>query len=407
VKINTDPKKVDEVLSRGVEDVIVKEHLRKEMLSGKELKIYLGTDPTGGELHLGHAVIHKKLRDFQELGHKVTLLVGDFTVLVGDHSDKDDQRIELVKSQIEENMKEYKEQFGKTVDLSKVNLVYNSSWLKKLDFNDVIDLAKIFTLSQMVERDAIQKRLKEEKPVGFDELLYPLMQGFDALELKTDIQIGGSDQLFNMQAGRKIMEHYGVKPQDIITVKLLIGNDGRKMGKSLKNYIPIRSSAFDMYSGLMTIVDEAIIEYFTLLTRVLQEEISEMVKAMGEGSVNPKDLKSKLAFEVTKSFNGEKEAREAEEKFKKVVSKGEVPEDITEIELGDVGKPDSKGKIHLTTLEILVASKLNQSRSEARRMIQQGGFEINGEKITDPNQIVELKKDDVIRSGKRGFVKII
>lgn len=397
MSVNTDPKKIDEVLSRGVVDVIVKEDLRKEMLSGKQLKIYLGTDVTGADLHLGHATVHKKLRDFQDLGHKVTLVIGDFTTLVGDHSDKLNQRIEADTNEIKENLKHYTEQFGKTVDLSKVEIRYNSEWLSKLNFNDVINLAKIFTVQQNIEREAFKKRIQEGNPVGLDEFMYPLMQGYDAYALRTDIQIGGTDQTFNLMAGRKIMEHFGVKPQALITTPLLIGNDGRKMGKSLKNYIAINSSAFDKYGGVMSIVDEIIIEYFTLLTRVPMEEIHEMEKQLKDGSVNPRDLKMKLAFQITKDFHGEKEAKEAEEKFKKVVQQGGTPDDIREVK--------ASGKMNI--VEALVKFELAPSKSEAKRLVEQGGVEVNEEKVTDWKAEIELKSGTIIKAGKRNFVKIV
>lgn len=397
MSVNTNEQKIDEFLSRGVTDVIVKEELKKEMLSGRELKIYLGTDVTGADLHLGHATIHKKLRDFQELGHKVTLLIGDFTTLVGDHSDKLDQRVETNTSEIAQNLKTYTDQFGKTVDLSKVDVVYNSSWLSKLNFNDVIGLAKIFTVQQNIERDAFQKRLQAKSPIGLDEFLYPLMQGYDAYALKTDVQIGATDQLFNLQAGRKIMEHFGVKPQAIITCPLLVGNDGRKMGKSLKNYIAINSSAFEKYAGIMGIVDEIIIEYFTTLTRVPMSEILEMKKTLDEKSVNPKDLKMKLAFIVTKDFHGDRQAHTAEEKWKNVVSGGGVPEDIKTV----------KKEGYENIVSALSSLELCSSKSEARRLVEQGGVEVDGVKVLDPKVSLEFKNGMIIKAGKKNYVKII
>ncbi len=396
--VNTDQKRIDEVLSRGVEDVIVREHLRKEMLSGRQLSIYLGTDPTGSDLHLGHATIHRKLRDFQDLGHKVTLLVGDFTVLVGDHSDKDDQRLEITRNQISENMEKYKEQFGRTVDVSKVEIVHNSSWLSKMDFNDVIALAKVFTLQQMSERDAFQKRIKEGRPVGYDELLYPLMQGYDAYALKTDIQIGGTDQLFNLQAGRKIMEHFGVKPQSIITCPLLVGNDGRKMGKSFKNFISINSSAKEKFFGIMGIVDEILIDYFVSLTRVPMEEIAVMRKGLQENSVNPMELKLKLAHEVTAFFHNEKEALEAREAFKNEVQEGNAPIDIVEY----------KGAGLVDFPQLLVDLGHTKSKGEARRLVEQKGVRINDITITldEIKGKVEIKEGFVINTGKK-FARIV
>lgn len=410
-KTVTDPKKIDEVLERGVEDVIVKEILKKELLSGRQLSIYLGTDPTASDLHLGHATIHRKLRDFQELGHKVTLLVGDFTVLVGDHSDKDDQRLEITKNQIEQNMQSYKEQFGKTVDLSMVEVVYNSKWLSELNFNGIIELAKVFTLQQMAERDAFVKRMKAQKPIGFDELLYPIMQGYDAYSLKTDIQIGGTDQLFNLQAGRKIMEHFGMKPQSIVTCPLLIGNDGRKMGKSLKNFISIKASAKEMFFGVMGIVDEIIINYFVSLTRVPMEEINDMEKALKEGSVNPMELKLKLAFEITKFFHNEKDAIKARQEFKEEVQEGNVPKEIKAIQIKNT---------EIDLADALVQSKVVLSKGEARRLAEQNAIEaitngksviVNAETLrlslkANPVVILTSSEGTVIRVGKK-FVRIV
>ncbi|MEK7595850.1 MAG: tyrosine--tRNA ligase [Patescibacteria group bacterium] len=413
MQVNTDPGKIDEILSRATVDVIVKEELRKELSSGRPLKIYLGTDPTGGDLHLGHATIHLKLRDFQELGHKVTLLVGDYTVLVGDHSDKTEERVELKRGEIEENMKTYKEQFGRSVDLTQVAYRYNSEWLAKLSFNEIIELSKIFTLQQMTERDAFQKRVKAGKPVGFDELLYPIMQGYDAYALQTDIQIGGTDQLFNLQAGRKIMDYFKVKPQAIITCPLLVGNDGRKMGKSLKNYISINSSAKDKYFGIMTIVDEIIINYFTLLTRVPMDEIAQMQRSLDENSVNPRDLKMRLAFEITKHFHGVDQAHKAQAEFKKVVQNKELPESMAQMNLSDLLKMTTElevgevGKNKYQLLKVIACSQVIPSNAETRRLIEQGGVEINGDRVTDIQHVFEPKKGDIIKVGKKKYIKII
>ena len=286
MKVITDEKKIDEVLSRGVHEVFTKEELKKQLLSGEQLHFKLGTDVTGSFLHLGHSVMHRKLRDFQELGHKVTLIIGDFTTLVGDHSDKVDMREETTQKDVKKMEISYQDQFFKTVLKSQTKIRHNSEWLKKLDFNDVINLAKKFTVSQMLDREAFMLRYKGNKPIGLDEFLYPLMQGYDSVALKCDVELGATDQTFNLLAGRHIMPHFGVKPQCAVVMKLLLGSDGRPMGKSLKNFIPISSSPNEMYGQIMSIVDEVIFDYFELVTRVPMSEIADMKSKIAKGE-NP------------------------------------------------------------------------------------------------------------------------
>ncbi len=395
MKVNTDPKKIDEVLSRFVDNVVVKENLRKKMLSGKQLKMYLGTDVTGADLHLGHAVVHMKLRDFQELGHKITLLIGSYTTLVGDHSDKLDQRHETNEKLISELEKTYVDQFAKTVDMSQVDIVHNGDWLSKLTLKEVIELATVFTVQQNIERDAFQKRLKTKNPIGLDEFLYPLMQGYDAYSLKTDIQIGGSDQTFNLHAGRKVMEHFGMEPQDYITMKLLVGNDGRKMGKSLMNFIPILSTPNDMYGQLMSISDEVMEDYFIALTRIPVEEIKKILK-----EEKPIDAKKKLAYDITKFYSSEKEALEAEKNFKDTVQGSEIPTDMKSFEISKLSATD------INIIDLLDATKLVPSRGEAKRLVKQGGVEVDGKKITDLESKLSAKNGMIIRAGKRNWIKL-
>ncbi len=399
-KVNTDQVKIDEILSRGPVDLIVKEDIRKDLLSGRRLNIYYGIDPTGKDMHLGHASTQMKIRDFQELGHNIILLIGDYTVRVGDHSTAETQRKELTDKQIEQNMKTFKEQFGKTVDLSRVKIVYNSSWHKNLKFIDIINLAKIFTVQQMIERDAFAKRLKKNNPIGLDELLYPLMQGYDAYALSTDIQIGGTDQLFNMVAGRKIMEHFGMKPQGILTMPMLIGPDGREMHKSLNNYIGVMENAESMYGKLMSIKDEVMHDYFVLLTRIPLKEIDEMFKDMKSGKTSPMDVKKRLAFEITKFFNGEKNARIAEINFEKTVQRKETPEDIREFKY--------KGKKNiLELLKFLVKNNVISTNAEAKRLVRQGGIEINGQEVKKIDEKLNTNEELIIKIGKRKYVKIL
>lgn len=396
-KVVTDSRKIEEFLGRGPVEIIEREDLKKELLSGKRLRGYIGYDVTGPELHLGHGATLMKLRDLQELGHQVIVVIGDFTARVGDHSGLLEKRKRLSPKEIETNKEKFISQFAKILDIEKAEVRFNSEWLSDLNFNDVIELAQLFTVQQMIERESFAQRIKERKPVGLEELLYPLMQGYDSVALKTDIEIGGTDQTFNLLAGRKVMEAFGIKPQNIITMPLISGTDGRKMSKSLGNYIPMTASAEDIYGGIMSAVDEVIIEYFKLLTRVPLEEIAAMGAQLKEGAANPMELKKKLAYEVTKIYYDEPEAHKAQEHFEKVVQKGEIPEDVREIEISEKELP---------IVELLTRSDLAESHSQAKRLIEQGAVEIDGEKIEDKKTMVKIVDGMIIRAGKRNFARI-
>lgn len=394
MKIITDEKKIEEVLTRGVHEVFTKEELRKKLLSGKQLHFKLGTDVTGSFLHLGHSVIHRKLRDFQELGHKVTLIIGDFTTLVGDHSDKVDMREETNLKDVKKMEKSYKDQFFKTVIKNQTKVRHNSEWLKNLNFNDVIGLAKQFTLAQMLDRQSFMLRYKSGKEIGLDEFMYPLMQGYDSVALKCDVELGGTDQTFNLLAGRHIMPSFGVAPQCAVAMKLLLGSDGRPMGKSLKNFIPISSSNTEMYGQVMSIIDNVIFDYFELVTRVPMFEIEKMKQAVASGE-NPMIFKKKLAKEIVSFYHGEKKAEEAEENFKNTFAKGGIPEDILEV----IVKDDTK------LMDVLLSEKIISSKTEFRRLIGEGAITDmdKNEKIKD-TEIKVLKT--VYKIGKHRFIKI-
>lgn len=395
--INTDPKKIEEVLTRGVHEVYTREELKQKLLSGKQLHLKLGIDVTGPMITLGHSVIQRKLRDFQELGHKVTLIIGDFTTLVGDHSDKVDMRSETNEETIKENEKTYKEQFFKTVLEEQTEIRHNSEWLKPLNFNDVIGLAKQFTIAQMLDRETFKLRYEQEKPIGLDEFLYPLMQGYDSVALECDVELGGTDQTFNLLAGRKIMENMAMRPQSCMAMRLLTGNDGKPMGKSLKNYIPVNAEANDMYGKLMSIVDEIIWEYFELVTRIPMEEVTKMKVEVENGSMNPMDAKKKLAWDVTAFYHGENKADEAAEYFKQTVQEGNVASDAKEVKVG----------AEKTTILEILKNNTEESSGELKRRIQQGGVEINETKVTDINEEFEFSEGDVIKYGKRQYLRII
>ncbi len=395
-KVITDPKLIDDILTRGVHEIFTRNDLRERLLSGKQLHLKLGTDVTGPLLHLGHSVVHRKIRDFQELGHRVTLIIGDFTTLVGDHSDKVDMRGETNSAEIKTNEQSYVEQFCKTVHKENLEIQHNSQWLKPLNFNDVIGLAKNFTISQMLERETFMLRYKAQKPIGLDEFMYPLMQGYDSVALNCDLEFGGTDQTFNLLAGRQLMGAFGQKPQIAFITRLLTGSDGRPMGKSLKNFIPIMDNPTDMYGKIMAIIDEVIWEYFELVTRVPMQEIAMMKQAVTKGD-NPMNYKKILAKEVTEFYHGQKLAIDAENNFEAAVQNKEiVQENVLEVKI-------AQGATLLEFLKVAVGDKY--SSGDIKRTIEQGGVEIDGQKTTDFSKPIAPKLDTIIKFGKRAFFR--
>ncbi len=395
--INTDYKKIDQILSRGVEDVIVREELRKKLLSGEKLKLYLGIDPTGVDLHLGHVVVLWKLRDFQDLGHEVILLIGDFTAKIGDPTGKDSARKVLTDKEIKANFKDYKKQASKILDFSKVKIKYNSTWLSKLKFADILKLAGNFTVQQMIQRDMFQKRLTENLPISLQEFMYPLMQGYDSVAMDVDMEIGGNDQMFNMLVGRTLQKIYNGKDKDVLTCKLLLGTDGRKMSKTFDNFIAINDKPSDIYGKVMSIKDELIDHYFELATRISEEEIEQIKKTLN----NPRDIKAKLAKEIVALYYGNSEAEKTEEEFNKIFRNKELPSDMTAFGTDRKNYPIT---------DLLFDSKLVSSKKEAKRLVEGGGVEvINGEKkekIIDWRKEIVLEDGIIIKVGSRRFVKI-
>jgi len=382
--------KISQVLNRGVEEVVVKNNLEALLRSGKKIRLYYGIDPTSTQMHLGHTVPLRKLRQFQELGHEVIFLIGDFTALIGDTSDKEAMRKALTTEEIQENFKTYKDQASKVLDFSKVTVKHNSEWLSKLTFTDIVRLASHFTVQQMIERDLYQKRLHEEKPIGLHEFLYPLMQGWDSVEMDVDLEIGGTEQLFNMLAGRELIKLYKNKEKHVLTVPLLLGTDGRKMSKSYGNTIPLTASATDMYMKLMQINDELIIQYFEYLSDVTQSEIEQMKSQIMENSVNPMELKKMLAYEITKQYHGDSAAHNAANEFKRVVQNKEIMEVTFTLKSGT------------TVLDLSAETSL--SRSDIKRLVSQGAVELDGVRLNDP--MTPLKDGCTIRVGKKISGKI-
>lgn len=385
--------KIDELLNRGVEEVIDNASLEKRLRSGAKLRIKLGIDPTSPNLHLGRSIPLLKLRDFQQLGHQIVLIIGDFTGVIGDTSDKDSERPMLNRSEVKNNLENYIQQAGKVIDIKKCEVRYNSEWLGKLDYYEICKQANLFSLNEFISRENIRKRLDSGKRISLRELLYPLMQGYDSVEIKADVEIGGSDQRFNLLTGREMQRYYNQSPQNIITNPIIEGLDGRKMSSSWGNTINLLDSTNEMYGKVMSLRDDLIIKYFTLVTRVSMVEIEKYQQELRIGG-NPRDYKMKLAFEIVKFYYSETDALKAQEYFIKTFSEKEMPNIMPEI------KPSN-----YNIVTVLVESGLSPSKSEARRVIVHGGVKIN--KIIKNDFRMNVKSGDVIQKGKRFFVKVI
>lgn len=377
--------------------MIVKNELESLLRSKKKIKLYLGLDPTSTLLHLGNAIPLRKLKAFQDLGHHVIFLVGNFTALIGDTSDKDSMRKPLTQSEIDENFKTWKEQASKILDFSKAETVYNKDWLEKLGFKEILELANKFTVQQMIERDMYQDRMSKGKPIGLHEFLYPLMQGYDSVALGVDLELGGNDQLFNMLAGRTLQKVLNNREKHVMTMKLLLGTDGRKMSKSYNNTINIADTPGEQYGKLMSTTDDLILDYFELCTDLPMEEIKSMAAEMKAGG-NPRDYKMRLGREIVTIYHGADSAAHAEAEFKKIFQKKDLPSEIAEKEL-----PEASYNI----VELVVTAGFAPSKNEARRLVEGGGVKIDGEKITDYKSVIDLKKPHLLQVGKRNFLKVV
>jgi tyrosyl-tRNA synthetase len=402
MKIITDENKIDEILSRGAEDIIDKENLKKKLMSGKQLNIKFGIDPTGPKIHLGRATILIKLRDFQDLGHKITLIIGDFTALIGDASDKDSIRKPLTEKQIKENLKDYLSQIGKILDLKKVEVKHNKDWFGKMKAEELIRLSMNFTAQQMIQRRNFKERWDSEKPIGVHELLYPLLQGYDSVVIKSDLELGGFDQLFNLKAGRELQRAFNQEPQDVMTLRMIYGLDGRKMSTSWGNVINILDEPKDMFGKLMTLKDELIVGYFESCTRVPMLQINEFKNSLESKEMNPKDIKKILAKEIITFFYDRKKAEEAEKEFEQVFEDKKLPSEIEEVKVDEE-------KINVQ--DLLVKLNLASSKGEAKRLIEQGGVRaIKGENIEEINDWkidLQIEKGIIVQVGKRNFRKIV
>lgn len=384
----------EDLLTRGVNEVIDIDHLRKRLLSGEKLRIKLGTDPTSPNIHLGRAVTLLKLKDFQDLGHQIIFIIGDFTGEIGDTSDKESERPMLSEENIKENVKTYIKQVGKILNVEKTEIYFNSKWLKKIGYTEIGKQANQFSLAEFIGRENIRKRLKLGKRISLRELLYPLMQGYDSVVVKSDLEIGGTDQRFNLLAGRTLQSYYHQQPQDILMLNLILGRDGRKMSSSWGNTINIFDKADEMFGKVMSIPDELIISYFEHCTRVSMQDIRIYAKQLEASTVNPRDIKIELAKELVTIYWGKIKAQRAEEEFNLVFQKKENPDEMLEQKLVDKN-----------IVDVILKAGFIQSKGEARRLIKQKGIKINGKVVESIDRIV--KKGDIIQKGKRYFLKVI
>lgn len=388
---------IDELLTRGVANIIPgKDELKKLLESGKKLNVYLGIDPTSTKIHLGHTVPLRTLNRLANLGHNVTFLIGDFTALIGDTSDKNSERPVLTSEQIEENFKTYKKQAEKVLDFSKVNLKYNSEWLKTLSFEEIVKLCQHFSGNDFVSREMIKKRLTDGKRIGLHEFLYPIMQGYDSYFMNTDIQVGGTDQTFNMQAGRTLQKNLRQKESFVLATTLLVGSDGKKMSKTQGNVIWIDDNPNDMFRKIMAIADNLIIDYFILATNIPLSEIEELKKEL-DSNTNPLIVKKRLAYEIVRELHGTETADTAQSEFTKTVQRSEVPNNL---ELYTYDLPS------MSLIDILTHSPKRYSRSEAKRLIEQGGISIDEKRINSVDETIDLKEERLLKIGKNVFLKI-
>jgi tyrosyl-tRNA synthetase len=402
-KVITDKNKINEVLTRGVENIFPnKEALEQVLLSGKRIRLYCGFDPSAPSLHIGNAVLINKLAQFQALGHEVIFLIGDFTGMIGDPTDKSAARKKLTRDEVTKNSSSYKKQAKAYLDFNGSNpakVLKNSQWSDKINFKDLIEIASNFTVGQMIQRDMYQERIKDAKPIFLHEFLYPLAQGYDSVAMEVDLEIGGNDQMFNMLCGRDLMKSMKNKEKFVLTMQLLADDHGKKMGKSEGNAVFLDQKPENIYGAVMSWPDGTIASGFELATKLPRLEIEEIKNKLKDAQTNPRDLKMRLALEMTKLVHGAAKAKKAQDNFIKTVQKKETPDEIQVVKL----KVES-----YKIVELLVEVKLAASNGEARRLIEQGGVKVNNIAIKDVNAKVELKKEGtLIQRGKRQFVKVV
>jgi len=398
---STDKKKISQLFSRRVAEIIVEDSLRQRLEFGKPLRIKFGADPTKPDLHLGHVVVLKKLREFQELGHQVVFIIGDYTAQVGDPSGKSKTRPPLTAEETKEYGETYLAQIGKVLDRDRLEVRWNSEWFGQMNFQEIIKLTSKFTVARIIERDDFANRLKEGADIHMHELLYPMMQAYDSIMVDADVELGATDQKFNILAGRDLQKKMDKPQQDIMLIgPILVGTDGtKKMSKSLDNYIGITEEPAQMFGKVMSIPDDVMWDYFTLVTDVPEKEIAEMSEQCQKNKLNPRDAKAKLARTIVTEFHSEAAAEEAEKEFDRIFRQGKKPEEITEFEVSED---------EVSVVDVLVNSGLAKSKTDARRVIEQGGVKIYDEPVKDVSAtIVANEKGVVIQKGKRHFIKVV
>ncbi len=393
------------VIRRGTVEIIPEEELidklKRSIQENKPLRIKQGFDPTAPDIHLGHTVCLRKLRQFQELGHQVILIIGDYTGMVGDPSGRSETRPQLTEKEIGRNARTYQEQFFKVVDESKTEVHFNGEWFSKMSFHEIMRLASHFTVARMLERDDFSKRYKEQIPISIHELFYPLMQAYDSVMIKADVEIGATEQKFNLLAGRQIQEIYGQKPQVILTMPVLVGTDGQqRMSKSLGNYIGVAEPPGEIFGKVMSISDDLIYDYFELVTDVGTDELIQIKKELEEKKTNPMVLKKRLGKEIVRMYSSQAEAEKVCQEFERVFSKKELPEEIPVKHL-------EHDQAEMWVGHYLVQAGCAKSTSEVKRLIKQGGLYIDSKRVNDENLKVSVAGEKLVRLGKRRFFKIV
>jgi len=392
-----------DLIKRGISEIIPEDELVKKLekssVDGKPLNIKLGCDPTRPDLHLGHSVVLRKLAQFQQLGHKAILIIGDFTALIGDPSGRNSTRPPLTSEEIEDNAISYFEQANKILDKEKTTISYNSKWLGKMKFDEVITLASKYTVARMLERDDFTNRYKGGVPISMHEILYPLAQAMDSVAIESDVELGGTDQKFNLLVGRDIQREYNMAPQVIITMPILVGTGGvEKMSKSYDNYIGISDLPKDIYGKTLSIPDNLIYNYYELATDIPKTELDDIKTSLEDSEINPRDIKRKLARKLIEMYYSKIEAEEAEREFDNIFIKKGIPDDMPEM------KPSVS---NMNIIDLILEVNFAPSKGEARRLIQQGGVSIDGEKTTDINASIMFESDKILKVGKRKFIKLL
>ena len=391
--------KIKTLLTHNTEEVIIKTDLEKKLNSGKKLRIKLGCDPSRPDLHLGHSIVLRKLKEFQDLGHQVVFIIGDYTGMIGDPSGKSKTRPALSSEEVKKNAESYFEQVGKILDVKKTEIRYNSEWFAKLNFEDILKLLSKFTVARILERDDFSKRLRSGIDIAASEIMYPVMQAYDSIMIEADVEIGGTDQKFNMLAGRDLQRKMNMPEQNVLTCPLLVGLDGKeKMSKSLDNYISITEKPNSMFGKIMSISDEMIFYYFKLLTNISENELQQIKIDLKDPSKNPRDLKVKLAKNIIEIYHNKKSAEKAKEEFNKIFRDKQKPSDIESCKLQATS---------YKLVNLLVETKLSGSTSDARRLVQQGGVKIDDVVQKDFDENIKVKNGMIVQIGKRRFVKII